>query len=195
MSAYGFPAEAERAASGVAPLSKAVRQIAIFAVLPATAGTAARIAAGRTGLETCATPPPRPRRCKSAMRLMDFTDDEAASLIRPVIGHRHRPIIPRRTKHWKGSRNSLRRQPEMERGSLRDQWADLGGGMARGAPSPHPGQQRPFPGRQRAGSGEFEVFLRLRAAICRAGGWEVARVEQWVFEQPYPSRARMAPGS
>jgi hypothetical protein len=35
MSASRFPAEAERAASGVAPLSKAVRQMAIFAVLPA----------------------------------------------------------------------------------------------------------------------------------------------------------------
>jgi hypothetical protein len=63
MSASRFPAQAERAASGVAPLSKAVRQMAIFAVLPATSDTAARIAAGRTGLETCATPP-RPRRCK-----------------------------------------------------------------------------------------------------------------------------------
>jgi RHS repeat-associated protein len=40
----------------------AVRQMAIFAVLPATSETAARIAAGRTGLETCATPPPAPRR-------------------------------------------------------------------------------------------------------------------------------------
>jgi hypothetical protein len=99
MSASRFPAEAERAASAVAPLSKAVRQIAIFAVLPATSGTAARIAAGRTGLETCATPPLRPRSCKSAMRLMDITDDEAASLIRPVICHPHPPIIPRLTKH------------------------------------------------------------------------------------------------
>jgi hypothetical protein len=62
-SASRFPAEGERAAGGVAPLSKAVWQMAIFAVLPATSGTAARIAAGRTGLETCATPP-RPRRCK-----------------------------------------------------------------------------------------------------------------------------------
>ncbi len=61
MSATLVQAEAERAAGGVAPLSKAVRQMAIFAVLPATSGTAARIAAGRTGLETGAPPPPSPR--------------------------------------------------------------------------------------------------------------------------------------
>jgi hypothetical protein len=35
----------------------------------------------------------------SALRLMDIRDDEAASLIRPVIGHPHQPIIPRLTKH------------------------------------------------------------------------------------------------
>jgi hypothetical protein len=77
----------------VAHLSKAVRQMAILAVLPATSDTAARIAAGRTGLETCATPPPRPPPVQvSAMRLMDITDDEAASLIRPVICHPHQKV-------------------------------------------------------------------------------------------------------
>ncbi len=34
------------------------------------------------------------------MRLMDITDDEAASLIRPVICHSHQPIIPRLTEYY-----------------------------------------------------------------------------------------------
>jgi hypothetical protein len=39
---------------------------------------------------------------------MDIADDEAASLIRPVIRHPHRPIIPRLPKHWRGSIAFLR---------------------------------------------------------------------------------------
>jgi hypothetical protein len=69
--------------------------------------TAARIAAGRTGLETCATPPLQPRRCQSAMCLMDIADDEAPASIRPVICHPHQPIIPRLTDYQDASSQSV----------------------------------------------------------------------------------------
>jgi hypothetical protein len=90
MSASRFPTEAERAASGVAPLSKAVRQMAIFC------RPFGRVRHRFGNLcHAAATAPVQ----VSAMRLMDITDDEGASLIRPVICHPHQPIIPRVTKH------------------------------------------------------------------------------------------------
>jgi hypothetical protein len=100
MNASRFPAQAERAASGVAQLSKAVRQMAIFCrpsgrVLHSGKDCRWPHRSGNLCHAAAATAPVQ----VSAMRLIYITDDEAASLIRSVICHHHQPIIPRLTKH------------------------------------------------------------------------------------------------